>query len=239
MSMMTLIRHGQASFFAADYDQLSSIGEEQSRLLGRFWGTHGYRIDQVYTGPRARQKQTAGLIGETHRKAGGDWPEPVMLAELDEYDLNGIMELLAPALAEQDGDFASLVEANRQSTEPRDRLRTFQAMFEELLLYWQSATQPIANVESWTEFRQRVERAIQHIQNLAPQGSRVAVVTSGGFIGTVAQSVLAAPDRSALEMNWRIRNCSLTELVFTRERLSLDSLNAVPHLPDAKHWTYR
>ncbi len=239
MSMMTLIRHGQASFFAADYDQLSAIGEEQSRLLGRFWGTHGYRIDEVYTGPRARQKQTAGLIGEAYREAGGDWPDPVELAELDEYDLSGIMEQLAPALVDRDAHFASLVEANQQSIEPRDRLRTFQAMFEHLSLHWQSETKPIAGVESWAEFRQRVDRAIRHIQKIAPQGSRVAVVTSGGFIGTVAQSALAAPDRSALELNWRVRNSSLTELVFNRERLSLDSFNAVPHLPDPKHWTYR
>lgn len=32
MSAVLLVRHGQASFGAADYDQLSPEGEEQSRI---------------------------------------------------------------------------------------------------------------------------------------------------------------------------------------------------------------
>lgn len=239
MSMMTLIRHGQASFFASDYDQLSSLGEEQSRLLGRFWGSYGYRIDEVYTGPRLRQQQTAELIGESFRQAGGDWPNPVVLAGLDEYDLQGFIQHLAPALADRNSHFASLVEAYQQSLPQPDRVRSFQSMFEQLLLDWQSETVPMANVESWTEFRQRVEKTIQQIQKTAPQSCRVAVVTSGGFIGTAVQSTLASPDRTALELNWRVRNSSLTEFVFTRDRLTLDSFNAVPHLPEPVLWTYR
>jgi len=239
MSIMTLIRHGQASFFASDYDQLSTLGEEQSRLLGRYWGSHGYRFDEVFTGPRLRQQKTAELIGESFRQAGGEWPSPVVLAGLDEYDLKGFMQHRAPALATRDSHFASLVEAYQHSTPQQDRLRSFQSMFEQLLLDWQSETRPMANVESWIEFRQRVERSIRQIQKAAPQSSRIAVVTSGGFIGTAVQSILASPDRSALELNWRVRNSALTEFVFTRDRLTLDSFNAVPHLPAPALWTFR
>ena len=239
MSMMTLIRHGQASFFASDYDQLSNLGEEQSRLLGRYWGSQGYRIDEVYTGPRLRQQRTAELIGESIRQAGGDWPNPVVLAGLDEYDLKGFMQHLSPALAARDSHFASLVEAYQQSSPQPERLRSFQRMFEHLLWVWQSETIPMANVESWNEFRQRVQSTMRQIQEIAPQSCRVAIVTSGGFIGTAVQSTLTSPDRSALELNWRVRNSSLTEFVFTRDRLTLDSFNAVPHLPEPLFWTYR
>ncbi|MEQ1831310.1 MAG: phosphoglycerate mutase family protein, partial [Pirellula sp.] len=106
MSSMTLIRHGQASFFAADYDRLSSLGEEQSRSLGRYWADRGCRFDQVYAGPRLRQQQTAQLIGESFRQAGIDWPDPIVLSELDEYDLKGLKEHLAPALIDRDSNFA-------------------------------------------------------------------------------------------------------------------------------------
>ena len=37
MSILTLVRHGQGSFFAGDYDVLSTAGAEQSRSLGRYW----------------------------------------------------------------------------------------------------------------------------------------------------------------------------------------------------------
>jgi len=240
MSTMTLIRHGQASFFAADYDRLSAVGEEQSRSLGRYWGLHGYRFDAVYTGPRLRQKQTAECIGEAYRQTDGEWPEPIQLSGLDEYDLKGFIEHLAPALANLDPHFASLIDASRhQTAQPQEHLRSFQLMFERLLLHWQSEKTPLANVESWPEFRQRVESSIREIQRKTLKGGRVAIVTSGGFIGAAMQLVLCSPDPIALELNWRVLNSSLTEFVFDRDRMTLDRFNAVPHLPDPKHWTYR
>ena len=35
MSVLLLVRHGQASWGSADYDVLSDLGHEQSRLLGK------------------------------------------------------------------------------------------------------------------------------------------------------------------------------------------------------------
>ena len=43
MSRILLVRHGQASLGAADYDQLSDLGEEQSRILGAALATQGIR----------------------------------------------------------------------------------------------------------------------------------------------------------------------------------------------------
>ena len=37
MGVMTLVRHGQASLFAENYDELSALGRDQARLLGEFW----------------------------------------------------------------------------------------------------------------------------------------------------------------------------------------------------------
>jgi broad specificity phosphatase PhoE len=159
---------------------------------------------------------------------------------LDEYDLKGFIEHLAPALANLDPHFAKLIDASKHaSTEPHERLRSFQLMFGKLLLYWQSERTHLANVESWTQFRQRVESSIREIQRNALQGCRVAIVTSGGFIGTATQTVLGSPDRIALELNWRVLNSSLTEFVFDQDRMTLDRFNAVPHLPDRALWTYR
>jgi hypothetical protein len=36
-----------------------------------------------------------------------------------------------------------------------------------------------------------------------------------------------------------VRNCSLTEFVFSGERISLDSFNAIPHLDDPALRTFR
>ena len=80
---------------------------------------------------------------------------------------------------------------------------------------------------------------LRRLQESSARGRRIAAFTSGGFIGSAAQWALGAPDRTALELNWRLRNASLTEFLFTPERFTLDSFNVLPHLESADLWTYR
>jgi broad specificity phosphatase PhoE len=238
MSVLTLVRHGQASFFAADYDQLSEAGEAQARLLGDYLAHQDGGIDEVYVGPRRRQQQTATLAGEQYCNAGRPWPEPVVLEELDEYDLAGLLGRLAPALADRDPAFAAMVAAVRRSAE-HERDRTFWPMFQALTAHWQTSTDAVEAVEGWAAFRDRVRRGVERVTGHSRSRRRVVAVTSGGFIGTAAALALAAPDQTALELNWRLRNGSLTRFVFTAGRRTLDEFNAVPHLPDPALWTYR
>ncbi len=239
MSVLTLVRHGQASFFADVYDQLSPLGEQQSRLLGQYWARQGVPIDAVYCGPRIRQYRSAELAGAMVRAAGGDWPELVTRSDLDEFDLHGVLHRLAPELCRQSPDFARLFDDFHRSVENQDRLRNFQRMFEPLLLHWQSRPADDPSLESWPAFRLRVEKAVRRIVEECDSGRRVVVFTSGGFIGGATRLALSAPDHSALELAWRLRNASLTEFVFTQNRFTLDSFNSVPHLEDSALWTHR
>jgi broad specificity phosphatase PhoE len=238
MSVLTLIRHGQASFFAANYDQLSALGEQQSRALGEYWARRGWQFDKVYTGPRARQRRSAEVAVAACRQQGRSCPEPVLFAELDEYDLKGLLRILAPELARQNAQFARLAERYLRG-EGEERMRTFQPMFEMLLVHWQSGALNGDDVESWAAFRDRVHRAIRRLQEQASPGERVALFTSGGFISSAAQLALAAPDRTALALMWPLRNASMTEFAITRDRFTLDNFNAIPHLEDPALWTYR
>ena len=70
MSSLFLVRHGQASFLERNYDKLSAKGEEQSRILGRYWAGLKIGFDRVYSGPRVRQRETARIVGETYQAAG-------------------------------------------------------------------------------------------------------------------------------------------------------------------------
>jgi broad specificity phosphatase PhoE len=74
---------------------------------------------------------------------------------------------------------------------------------------------------------------------LGPAGRRVAVFTSGGPIGFAVQFALSAPDQSFLDVNWRIRNCSITEFVYTKDRFTLDTFNGLAHIEDSQLRTYR
>jgi broad specificity phosphatase PhoE len=243
MSVLVLVRHGQASFSSDDYDRLSLTGEAQARQLGDHWLRQAQVFDEVYIGPRCRQQQTADLVAGRYRSAGRPWPDPVILEELDEYNLDGLLGRLAPALARQDRAFAELAAAHRGSTgqDERERARSFQRMFETLLIHWQAAPadgSPDA-VESWPAFRDRVQRGLGRITDRPGRGRRVAAFTSGGFIGTAVGLTLDTSDRTCLELNWRLRNASLTHLLFAPGRLTLDDFNTLPHLSNPADWTYR
>jgi broad specificity phosphatase PhoE len=159
--------------------------------------------------------------------------------DLDEYDLAGLLNRLAPNLVHRERSFAELVETHRGSSVELDRVRSFQRMFEALLTHWIATPLEHAEVESWPTFRARVQRALSLMTERPGRGRRVAAFTSGGFIGTAVSLALAAPDRTALELNWRLRNASLTRLLFAPGRLSLDEFNAVPHLTETAWHTYR
>jgi broad specificity phosphatase PhoE len=237
MSVLTLVRHAQASFHADNYDELSALGRQQARLLGEFWARRQTDFDEVYSGPRVRHRQTAEIVGAACTAAGRTWPEPVVLAELDEYDLGGLVHKLAPDLSQRDAGFAELLAGYRRSETGPARVKSFWKMFQALTAHWAATPDAVDGVEPFPAFRDRVARGLSRVMEGRP-GRRVALFTSGGVIGTSVRLALAAPDRAALEVNWRVRNCSLTEFVFTAGRLSLDSFNALPHLEDAALWTY-
>ena len=239
MGYLVLVRHGQARTFEKDSDQLTSRGEEQARALARFWLREGVNFDDVYSGALVRQRRTAEIAGECVVQSGSDWPQLQIIPELNEYDSIGIINNLIPSLAERDSAFRALAEAFERNRSAPDRNRHFQKMFEVVTSVWLGGEYEVEGVESWQSFQSRVRAAIKRIISAEGSGRRVAVFTSGGVIGLTVQNVLNAPERSALELNWRVRNCSLTEFVFTRDRLSLDSFNNVLHLDDPELRTYR
>ena len=110
-------------------------------------------------------------------------------------------------------------------------------MFETLMPAWLDGVLAAPGVEPWSAFRERVTGALRHLIENSPRGRRVVVFTSGGVIGLAVALALGA--RSALEANWRVKNCSLTEFRFRRDRLSLDSFNTLPHLDDLALITFR
>ena len=239
MGQLTLIRHGQARAFERDSDRLTDLGEEQARQLGAYWLRRNTVFDEVYCGTLVRQRRTAEIAGEGFAAHGRAWPALQSLPELNEYDASGLWQRLAPALAEQDTQFRAVFEAFEQHRHSAERNRHFQRMFEAVTSCWLKGEFQVAGVEPWTTFSERVRRALKQIIAKEGSGRRVAVFTSGGVIGLAVQTALQAPEPKALEINWRVRNCSLTEFTFSRDRLAFDSFNTLPHLDDPALITYR
>ena len=238
MAQLILVRHGQATPFEEITDRLSPLGEAQSRKLAEFCIRHAATFDEVYTGSLDRQRRTAELVREAFVSHGLAWPEARVIPELNEYDADSVVKYFAPQLAARDPQFRMLVEATECGGGPEQN-RRFQRMFEALMNRWITGELDSSEVESWRTFRSRVQQGLRRITQGGKSGRRVAAFTSGGPIGVAVQIALNAPDQTGLEVNWRVRNCSLTEFVFSGERLSLDSFNGLPHLDDPALRTFR
>jgi broad specificity phosphatase PhoE len=202
VSTLVLVRHGQARPFEKHSDRLSETGERQSVLLGQHWRERGIKFDEVFSGSMQRHIQTAELAQIGPFES---------LPAFNEYDADGILR------------------ASPDYKPTQDR-REFQLMFEVIMRQWIAGT--LKDVESWAEFRERVSSGLRNIICANKPSRRVVVFTSGGPIGIAVQTALKAPEAMAIEINWRVRNCSLTEFVFTQDRVSLDVFNATPHLEE-------
>lgn len=239
MSQLVLVRHGQATLFGDTYDRLSPLGEEQARRLGGYWVEQGAVFDAVYCGTLRRQTRTLEIVAEVYAEAGQPWPTPVITPGLNEYDGDGIMQHLLPPLRQRDTRLRSLADTAERHGDGPDRYRHYQRLFEAVTGAWVQGAVEAAEVESWRAFYNRVSQTWRRILQEEGSGRRVAAFTSGGPIAVAVQMAVRAPEAVALELNWRLRNAALTELVFSGDRLSLDTFNTVPHLPDPALWTYR
>ena len=239
MSRLFLVRHGQASFSDRNYDKLSPTGEIQSQLLGKYWRRHNAVFDRVFSGPRARQRDTARIVADAYRSAKRTLPEPVVLPDFDEYTGDAVLEKGLPQLLESDAQVAKYHRAFLQSADPSERLTNFQRVFEAAIRRWVEGEISLPDVESWPEFSARVNRGLSEILSNSGRGERVVVFTSGGPIGIAMQRALNLSVRDTLRVVWMSRNCSYSEFLFSADRFTLSSFNTFPHLDDASLLTYR
>src|ERR1700760_5144252 len=147
MSNLFLVRHGQASFLESNYDKLSTKGEAQSRMLGEYWVKHGVSFDQIISGPRTRQRDTARLVGEAYLKAGLPWPDPVVIPGFDEFSAETVIEKALPGLLESDAHVKNLHAEFEKAESQAERFKAFQRVFEVIVGRWANGNLPLPGIE--------------------------------------------------------------------------------------------
>jgi broad specificity phosphatase PhoE len=238
MSLLTMVRHGQASYMAENYDKLSPMGERQARKLGEFWVRQRVSFDRVFYGPAQRHIRTGEIVRDLFREADIDWPEPVIVRDLDEFDAAKLMTILMPVLAEKNEVVRSLNEAYQAGRENPDVGLLLERLFEHVARIWASGHEH-PELESWADFRARVARGIGQIRSASPKSSNVVVFTSGGPIAATTGAAQDSRPEKAMELVWVSRNSSYSEFLFSGDRFSLSSFNSIPHLDDRSLITYR
>ncbi len=226
MGELVLVRHGQASFFGADYDELSATGREQARALGRHWATHGVRFDSVYVGPRRRHRDTLAMVAEAYQGHGLPWPQAQELAELDEHDGVAVMK---HALGRPEAERAAMETRDPGAGERERVVREFFRRYREVMRDWACGSLEVPGVEPWGEFRSRSLRALDA---MCVGSGRAVAFTSGGLVSSAAGWLLGLDAERVIELSAVLRNTALSEVRYSGRRRTLVSFNALPHLPD-------
>ena len=146
MARVTVIRHGQASFYSGNYDQLSPLGEEQARMLGVYWLKLGYEWDRIFVGPKQRHHQTYAQVAAVYAEAGRQLPEPERLPELDEHQGPGVVREVLSEGAE--GGNTQVIPSSLKKGDEAGLQNYFRA-FQEITRRWVRRELDVAGYEPW------------------------------------------------------------------------------------------
>lgn len=215
MGNLYLVRHGQASFGAADYDNLSELGHRQSLRLGQYFADRKLGFEAVLTGTLKRHAQTWAGIAEG---AGLDL-QPVLWPGLNEFDSAAVIAAIHP-----------------DPLGPTDTPEMYKYHFRLLrdgLTQWMNGVVSPKGMPSYNEFVAGVTSALDHVRK--HYTGNVLIVSSGGPISTAIGHILGTVPEKTIELNMQIRNSAVTEFRFTPKRHLLLTFNSLAHLDGAEY----
>ncbi|WP_436502225.1 histidine phosphatase family protein [Actinokineospora sp. HUAS TT18] len=212
MTVIHLLRHGQASFGAVDYDVLSPVGHQQAKVLGEELRARGIEPVQAWSGTLARQQDTAAT---TLAAAGFDL-ECGTDARWNEYDHLGLVQ---SHLARENIDLPA---------SPRE----FQGLLDQALGAWVGGSR--VGESTFSDF---ADGAVAALTEVAAGGDAL-VFTSGGVIAALCSRLMGA---DVVAINRVVVNAAITKIIVGRSGASLVSFNEHGHFDGTRRdlLTYR
>lgn len=218
MTTIYLIRHGQASAGAENYDVLSPIGRKQAAITGEHLRNIDLKFSGIYCGTLERQKDTATIA------TGIDLENLRIMDHFNEYNHSEIFSHYLPVLAKKNGTMANAAKAGANT------LMTLE-VFTALMNAWTEDNSIQAEtIESWPQFKSRISEGLQKIASAHGPKDNIAIFTSGGVICTILQTIFDATPQLTFEMNWGINNASISKIKLMDEKIHLREYNNTTHL---------
>lgn len=242
MSVVLLVRHGQATFGLGAYDRLSDHGQLQAARVGEILVERGITVDRVVSGSLERQRDTAEAIDAAVGSVDGVQIDP----RWNEYEHMPLIARVKPAYRKRWLMVADLA----RSGDPSRRL---QDIIDTALEQWVDEPDPADSEvgaadargpaggpppETFAAYHDRIAAALDDVS--AKPGTSV-VVSSAGTIAAAIAPLIGVPPTAWPAMHRVVVNASITKVVRGRRGLSLISYNEHGHLegrPDVQI-TYR
>jgi broad specificity phosphatase PhoE len=212
MSELFLIRHGQASFGAADYDQLSELGYRQARWLGEYFREREIVPQHVVTGSLQRHRQTLEAIAE-----GLQAPLPSTVdAGWNECEFQALVDAFAAQYPEQ---------GRYDKAQPK----TYYKVMKLAMLAWAEQRLDGALPESWPQFQARVAAALRNVQSNA-QHRTVFAISSSGAIAAALMQIMGFGANTHVDLYLQAKNTAISHFFFNADTIKVSGFNYAPHL---------
>ncbi|MFQ3282466.1 histidine phosphatase family protein, partial [Reinekea sp.] len=209
MKVIYLIRHGQASFGQADYDQLSPLGYEQSTLLGASLRSKEISFDHIEQGTLLRHQQTfLAALGDRTVTTNALW---------NEFDHRDITNQYLQVQGTKVDEFLQLSDA--------DKLAHFARA---ILLWVDNNNDRLEYNETWMQFKARITQALT--ETIASTKSCALVFTSGGTISSVIGSAFNFTASQTLKLNLQLVNTGVTKILVSSNGINVSTINEYTHL---------
>ncbi len=220
MATLYLIRHGQASFGSDNYDQLSELGQLQADLTGQFFRDIGVTFEMAFAGDLSRQRETGERILAAQ-------PQPCALhidPRFNEINNEEQVKALLPMLCAQNDALRAVVAQGLNNS------KRYQKVIEAVFNAWVAPDCDASGIQPWPEFRDQVYEAVDQVMAVAGSGTTSAIFSSGGTIAALVARVVGASADGIYQFYEPMMNCSITQLFYSRSRVSLSCFNDVAHL---------
>lgn len=193
-----LVRHGQASIDAVDYDQLSVAGRRQAQAVGVRLARADLSVERMVCGTSARQRDTAAEL-----VAALDFSEARlrMDARLDEFDHVGLL-----AAHPSEGTFVE---------RPTETGPEVPAALDAAIARWIAANhdgQPGEDGDYPENHAAFVARVGDVVGELADAPGTSIAVTSAGVIAAASAAALGLPAERWPSLAGRMVNTSITSI---------------------------
>lgn len=215
MSTIYLIRHGQASFGAENYDKLSEIGCRQAAVVGEYLRDHDIHFDAAYSGNLSRQRETASLALGSQPRDVPHYIDP----RFNEIQNDEQLKCLLPEVVKRQPEVRALVDKGLGSS------KDYQKVIDAVFNYWVSPQCDDPRIQSWTAYSEGARQAVADIMQTHGSGKSIGVFTSGGTLATIVAQVLGLGGEQTYQFYEPIFNCSITQLFYSKSKISLSYFN--------------
>lgn len=215
MATLYIVRHGQASFGADDYDKLSPLGRRQAQAVGEYFRACGIALDAAYSGDLLRQRDTAKLVLQQQQNEVDYHVD----ARFNEVENDAQIKHLLPEVILQNPAIEQLVSKGLSAS------KDYQKVIDAVFNYWVSPACDSAELQSWPDYSGGVRQALADVMQQQGAGKTTAIFTSGGTLATIVAQVLGLGGDKTYQFYEPVMNCSVTRLFYSGSRVSLSYFN--------------